>query len=481
MFQAQKYPNLAAFIDLSKAETQNNHMETRLLQLNYAISMELWQEAYKAVEDIYHLMNLSRNKPKPGQMYNYYSKLSLIFWKANNYLFHAATLQKLFVLLKDQKKTMTQEELSKVCTRLLLATLAIPIPPNRSSIDEVLDQDETTIEKLKRLSSLLNLQQAPTRLSLLKDLQKYNVVQHVNPEIRDLYKSLEVDFNPLKLSDRVNKCLDFIESRPEVHSEYLQYVQPIKEITVTRLVKQVAQIYTTIEIQRFVQLAPKGIEQITLENLIVDSAKQLDLQVRINHQTKSLQFGNDSYVAQKDDLPEGPSIQNMPSEQIRNQLIAMSDALQQARQLIYQNETKSRINELAVNIANVYRQTHEKHHIDLLRRKQMIEKQKEMYEMLTMERERLKNEKKKQEERDLALSKAQSRQYAEEAQQQDELKQSKIHLLLNFKDQNVKFYPQNLSTRCCKQRRRRNHKTNRTSQQGKKRILGTFEERRKEI
>ena len=112
----------------------------------------------------------------------------MIFWKAGNHLFHAATLQKLFVLLKEQKKTITQEELTKLSTRLLLATLAIPIPPNRSSIDECLDQDEITQEKLKRLSSLLNLTQPPTRLSLLKDLAKYNIVQHVFPEVKDLYK-----------------------------------------------------------------------------------------------------------------------------------------------------------------------------------------------------------------------------------------------------------------------------------------------------
>ena len=197
MVQSQKYANQMTSIDLNKPETQNNHLETRLCQLNHAISMELWQEAYKAVEDIYGLMNLSRTKPKPGQMFNYYSKLSLIFWKAGNHLFHAATLQKLFVLLREQKKTMTSDELTKISTRLLLATLAIPIPPNKSVIDECLDQDDITQEKLKRLSSLLNLQQSPTRSSLVKDIIKYNVIQHVYPETRDLYKWLEVNIRCL--------------------------------------------------------------------------------------------------------------------------------------------------------------------------------------------------------------------------------------------------------------------------------------------
>jgi len=108
-----------------------------------------------------------------------------------------------------------------------------------------------------------------------------------------------------------------------------------------------------------------------LEKLIVDAAKQLDLQVRINHQTKSLHFGNDLYVTQKEDSPEGPTIQSMLSEQIRNQLITMSDGLQQAQELIYSNENKTRREELSQTIAHVYRQTCDKHHIDLLRRKQL--------------------------------------------------------------------------------------------------------------
>ena len=306
-------------------------------------------------------------------------------------------------MLKEQKKTITNEELTKISTRLLLATLAIPIPPNRSLIDECLDQDEITQEKIKRLSSLLNLQQPPTRVSLIKDLTKYNVIQHVFPETRDLYKWLEVEFHPLKLSERVAKCLDFIETNQElVNENYVQYVQAIKEIAVTRLLKQISQIYTTIEIKRFVQLSPRGIESFILEKLIVDAAKQLDLQVRINHQTKSLHFGNDLYVTQKEDSPEGPTIQSMLSEQIRNQLITMSAGLQSAQELIYGNENRLRREELAQTIAHVYRQTCDKHHIDLLRRKQLIEEQKEMYERLVFEREQAEAEetKQKQEERD---------------------------------------------------------------------------------
>ena len=83
------------------------NLETRLEQLNSAVKMELWQEAYKAIEDISDLMNKSKKMPKPQVMAMYFLKLALVFMKAGNLLFHAAALFKHFQLVRDQKKNIT--------------------------------------------------------------------------------------------------------------------------------------------------------------------------------------------------------------------------------------------------------------------------------------------------------------------------------------------------------------------------------------
>lgn len=88
------------------------HSETRLCQLDSAITMELWQEAYKAIEDVHGLMALSK-KSRPYFMANYYQKLALVFWKAGNNLFHGAALFRLFHLSRDMKKNLTPEDLQK--------------------------------------------------------------------------------------------------------------------------------------------------------------------------------------------------------------------------------------------------------------------------------------------------------------------------------------------------------------------------------
>ena len=40
--------------------------------------------------------------------------------------------------------------------------------------------------------------------------------------------------------------------------------------------------------------------------------------MRIDHRTRSVRFGTDLSEAQRTDLPEGPHVQSMPSEQIRH-------------------------------------------------------------------------------------------------------------------------------------------------------------------
>lgn len=58
-------------------------------------------------------MNISKKQPLPKTMANYYQKLSMVFWKAGNQLFHAASLLKLFQLSREMKKNITSEELQR--------------------------------------------------------------------------------------------------------------------------------------------------------------------------------------------------------------------------------------------------------------------------------------------------------------------------------------------------------------------------------
>ena len=125
-------------INLNNAETQQMNLDTRLAQLDAAIKMELWQEAYKAVEDIHGLMTMSKKVFQPKMMANYYQKLALVFWKSGNHLFHAAAVFKHFQLTREMKKNISLEEQGKMASLVLGACLAVPVPSQHPEFDKVI-------------------------------------------------------------------------------------------------------------------------------------------------------------------------------------------------------------------------------------------------------------------------------------------------------------------------------------------------------
>ncbi|CAL8256938.1 unnamed protein product [Lota lota] len=385
--QIQRHHNQSTAINLNNPESQSMHLETRLVQLDSAISMELWQEAFKAVEDIHGLFALSKKPPKPQLMANYYNKVSTVFWKSGNALFHACTLHRLYHLSREMRKNLTQEEMQRMSTRVLLATLSIPITPERTDIARLLDMDGIIVEKHRRLATLLGLQSPPTRQSLINDMVRFNLLQYILPEVKELYNWLEMDFHPLKLSGRVTKVLNWVRDQAEKESDLQQYVPHLQSNTILRLLQQVAQIYQSIEFSRLASLVP-FVDAFQLERSIVDAARHCDLQVRIDHSSRTLSFGSDLNYSTKEDSPVGPFLQNMPSEQIRNQLTAMSSSLAKAIQIIRPASILQEREEQSQLAIAAYLKNGRKDHQRILARRQTIEERKERLESLNIQREK---------------------------------------------------------------------------------------------
>ncbi|RZF44083.1 hypothetical protein LSTR_LSTR013138 [Laodelphax striatellus] len=361
----------ATNVSLSKPETQQFNLETRLVQLESAIQMELWQEAYKATEDIHSLMNMSKKLPIPKTMANYYQKLAMVFWKAGYYLFHAAALFKLFQLSKDMKKNITHEELQRMACKVLLATLSIPLPSAHPEFDRFIDTDKSPLEKAQRLAMLLTLNQPPTRASLLNDILRVNVVGLASPQLQELYHCLEVELNPLTLCRRVHAVTQALQSPAD-----------------QQLVRQVSQVYQTIGFDRLLELAhfTTGFH---LERLLVECVRHNDMQVRIDHGAGCVHFGCDLSESQREDKGEGggPTLQSMPSEQVRNQLINMATVLTRALHLINPNANKAEREKTMHMMVSHYHETKVKEHMRILARHKIIEDRKEFLERMNTVRE----------------------------------------------------------------------------------------------
>eukprot|EP00795_Rhopilema_esculentum_P012434 gene12434-3101_t len=411
--QIQKYQGQPNAINLNNTESLQMHVETRLSQLESAIQMELWQEAFKAIEDIHGLMQLSKKPPKPHVLANYYEKMALVFWKAGNCQFHAATLHRLYVLYKEQKKSISQEETQKISSKVLLATLAVPISAGRSELEGYLNHDDTAHEKAKRLSGLLGLQTIPSRQYLIKEMLKVNVIPNVIPEIANLYQWIEVDFQPLKICQKVDGVLNTLKDL----DDYQQYVKPLMDIAATRMLRQVSQVYDRMQFSKLASLVP-FFDEHKLERIIVDTVKEKELQLSIDHRKQYVNFGSTMVVAMREDVPEGPFIQSLPSELTRSQLFQLSQGLQDCFTYICPDMIKRNRQQEREHLIQQYLRQERKEHAHILSRKFVIEARKEMIENIRTKQER--KEQARIQEQQQKLKAAEERRLEEERAKREE-------------------------------------------------------------
>jgi translation initiation factor 3 subunit A len=100
-------------------------------------------------------------------------------------------------------------------------------------------------------------------------------------------------------------------------------------------------VYQTVEIPRLIELACFT-SPFHLERLLVDCVRHNDMQIRVDHRNSCVHFGMDLSQSQREDRAEGPTLQSMPSEQIRNQLINMGSVLCKAVKVIEPQKKKVR-------------------------------------------------------------------------------------------------------------------------------------------
>lgn len=376
--------NQANGVSINKVETQQLCLDTRLYQLDSAIQMELWLEAYKAIEDIHGLMALAKKTPAAKTMANYYQKLAMVFAKAGNQLFHAAALLKLFQLTRELKKNTTEEEMQRMASHVLIATLSIPLPSAHPEFDRFIETDKSPLEKAQRLAVLLGLTQPPTRVSLLKELIRLNVHLYAAEKFKNLYYWLEVDFDPLNLSKRIHNVVKGMER--EENSMLTQYIQSLKDVTIMRLIRQISQVYRSIEFTHLIQVTSFS-NMFHLEKILVDCVRHNDMQIRIDHQKRCVYFGMDLTESQREDHTDGPSLQSMPSEQIRSQLVKMSNVLHQGVAIVNPNRKKEERQIMRTQMVWHYHEIKEKEHQRVLQRQKIIEERKEYIERLNNARE----------------------------------------------------------------------------------------------
>lgn len=397
---AHKYSSQMHAINLNEPETLQRHLETRFRQLNVADELELWQEAFRSVEDIHMLMTLSKRLAKNIMMANYYEKLTKIFLVSDNFLFHAAAYNRYYNLLrqsaiavqsgqavKRDNPTVTEEALTKYASFVVLSALAIPVISTSRSRGALVDMDEARKNKNTRLTNLLSMPSAPTRAGLFKDILSKGLLKRARPEIRELYQILEVDFHPLSICKKISPILSQIGQDPEME----RYVVPLQQVILTRLFQQLSQVYESVDLKFVNNLAqfpePFQVTPAMIEKFIMNGCKKGDLAIRLDHVSGILTFDNDVFSAKtvsagsaagsaETDANSVQRLQNTPAEIARSQLTRLAKTLHITCMYVDPSYNEARIaaHNAALSRAEVGA---EAEHQAILERRTLIEKRKE--------------------------------------------------------------------------------------------------------
>lgn len=87
-------------VRLDDPECQVFLLELRKVQIEYAIKMDQWSDAYRSSEIIYKLIEQQKKKPARSDLLTFFKQLSMIFFASGNYLFHSYALMNRHNLLQ---------------------------------------------------------------------------------------------------------------------------------------------------------------------------------------------------------------------------------------------------------------------------------------------------------------------------------------------------------------------------------------------
>nr|GEU88848.1 eukaryotic translation initiation factor 3 subunit A-like [Tanacetum cinerariifolium] len=383
--------------DLSAPESQHFFLDTRFEQLKVATELELWQEAFRSVEDIYGLTTMFKKMPKSSSMATYYAKLTEIFWVSSSHSYHAYAWFKLFQLQKSFNKNLSQKDLQLIASAVLLAALSAP-PYDHSKTASHLELEHEK-ERNARMYNLIGLnidvkperREVLSRSTLLADLVSKGVMTYVTPEVKDLYQLLESEFLPLDLASKVRPLLTKISklggkissasSVPDV--QLSQYVPALEKVATLRVLQQVSNVYQTMKVETLSKMVPFfGFSDI--ERILVDAVKHNFIALKVDHMKGAVIFGDLGFE----------------SDHLHGHLSDFAVNLSKSRSMINPSAKKvSKLSDMLPSLGEIV----EKEHKRLLARKSIIEKRKEEQErhLVEMEREeetkRIKQQKKAEE------------------------------------------------------------------------------------
>lgn len=271
-------------VDLSDPETLQRYLDQRFHLVNACVKLELWHEAFKAIDDVYHLMKMSTRPTKPSTLANYYENLARVFFVSGNQTLHTAAWEK-FYKLYTTNKNATDEQLSHYASLILLSALAVQ-PDFLPTVG---------YDPQMRLYRFLDFDAKRTRKDAIDSALQEDTYKRIDPDIKELYELLEVkyDFNTIK--DDLAKLLPQLEKK----SYFAQYSDLLGNVIMRKLIVSASQLYTTVntdELYSAITLpAPWNLSYWDIEKALLQAAIEDYVSFSIDHASNSVTFAKDPF------------------------------------------------------------------------------------------------------------------------------------------------------------------------------------------
>ncbi|SMN21837.1 similar to Saccharomyces cerevisiae YBR079C RPG1 eIF3a subunit of the core complex of translation initiation factor 3 (eIF3), essential for translation [Maudiozyma saulgeensis] len=272
-------------VDLSDNDTLQRYLEQRFQLVNCSVKLELWHEAFRSIEDVFHLMKLSKSSPKASTLANYYQNMAKVFLVSGDSLLHTVAWKKFYDLYISNPNA-TDDDFKTYTSTIFLSVLA-------SKLD---DLPTVGYDRQFRLYRLLGLEGKPARKDVMATLLEDDFFKYVNDDIKSLYNAMEVEFSADGIKSQLSALLPKLNALPY----FAQYVESIRDIIVRRSIVEASTNNDSITLANLYKLVtlpePFNMSEWDIERALLEAAVEDYVSFTIDHESNTVQFVKDPFT-----------------------------------------------------------------------------------------------------------------------------------------------------------------------------------------
>ncbi len=229
----------------------------------------------------------------------------------------------------------------------------------------------------------------------------------------------------MSICKKIEPVIEIIAKDPEM----APYVKPLHQVILTRLFQQLSQVYESLRLDFVMQLAafPPAFEMNSseIEKFIMSACKKGELSIRLDHAGSLLTFESDVFITSRAVSDVSVRLQATPSDLVRTQLSRLAKKLHQTvhkvdpAAIAEEENKRKQARERAVAGG-------EKEHQETLARRAIIERRRELVEIIALREER--------EQASKRAMKQQQEAEAEQRRQAEELRKKELDRLQREKE-----------------------------------------------